>query len=40
MHAQKAFVFAVPSAMCGVFAQDAHTRQEFMSLIQRPSPLR
>jgi GTP cyclohydrolase IA len=37
---QKPGSWTATSAMRGVFASDARTRQEFMSLIQRPSQLR
>ena len=37
---QKPGSWTATSAMRGVFAEDARTRQEFMSLIQRPSQLR
>lgn len=36
---QKPGSWTATSAMRGVFAEDARTRQEFMSLIQRPSQL-
>lgn len=37
---QKPSSWTATSAMRGVFAKDARTRQEFMSLIHRPSQLR